>query len=305
MYVCVYTYMYVSLYIHKHVYARLHARTYSMYVHSHRHTCMLPGGLPPQLPPAYVHTDTPANIDVYMHTHAHTCLRDIHLVLRKRSTCAFGYSCFCCWSSVLQVAVCTKSPGFGPVLEVRSLLRLCHFVELDPHRRAGQRCRPASTQGRVLLQKENASALGRMKPQPTFDPHDEDSDKAYFWIEQVYAGIFLIEILLRITAEGRRFFCSSPDIGWNYLDVLIICTSVLTLVTELAEQSVDGSDGSLSGNVRIIRILRVTRVMRVVRIVKIVRFIRALRSLVHSIFSTMKASCNSNVASCTWDDFFT
>ena len=140
----------------------------------------------------------------------------------------------------------------------------------------------------------NSVLIGVQVNDSALHPH-QPADKTFFIVEQVYAAIFLVELILRIIAEGQRFFCSSPDIGWNYLDILIICTSVLTLVTELAEQTVDGN---LSGNVRIIRILRITRVMRVVRIVKIVRFIRALRSLVHSIFSTMKALKHTCSALC-------
>ncbi|CAK9092622.1 unnamed protein product [Durusdinium trenchii] len=110
----------------------------------------------------------------------------------------------------------------------------------------------------------------------------------FFIAEQVYALLFLVELVMRILAEGMpSFFWSSPNVVWNYLDVLIILTSVLNLVSEVASMNTD-ADALMSGNVRIIRILRVTRVIRVVRVVKIVRFIRALRSLVHSIFGTMK-----------------
>ena len=109
----------------------------------------------------------------------------------------------------------------------------------------------------------------------------------FFIAEQVYALLFLVELVMRILAEGMPFFWSSPNVVWNYLDVLIILTSVLNLVSEVASMNTD-ADALMSGNVRIIRILRVTRVIRVVRVVKIVRFIRALRSLVHSIFGTMK-----------------
>ena len=103
----------------------------------------------------------------------------------------------------------------------------------------------------------------------------------FFVLEQVYALLFLVELLMRITAEGLPFFCSSPNVAWNYLDLLIILTSLLNLVSEVAAMSeVSDADALMSGNVRIIRVLRVTRVLRVVRVVKIVRFIRALRSLV-------------------------
>jgi len=113
---------------------------------------------------------------------------------------------------------------------------------------------------------------------------------AFFIVEQIYALLFLVELILRVLAEGCPFFWSSPNVMWNYLDVLIVLTSILNLVSEIASMTslTSDADALMSGNVRIIRILRVTRVIRVVRVVKIVRFIRALRSLVHSIFGTLK-----------------
>ncbi|CAK9092119.1 unnamed protein product [Durusdinium trenchii] len=111
---------------------------------------------------------------------------------------------------------------------------------------------------------------------------------AFFYIDQTYAALFLIELVLRILAERLPFFWSSPNVMWNYLDILINITSVLNLVSFIASTGQDADSFKASGNVRIIRILRLTRVIRVVRIVKIVRFIRALRSLVHSIFGTLK-----------------
>ena len=114
----------------------------------------------------------------------------------------------------------------------------------------------------------------------------------FFYVDQLYALVFFIELLLRVLAEGLPFFWSSPNVLWNYLDVLINLTSVLNLISFLATMGEDANSDTFkaSGNVRIIRILRLTRVIRVVRIVKIVRFIRALRSLVHSIFGTMKVA---------------
>eukprot|EP00435_Cladocopium_sp_Y103_P005264 s1333_g1.t1 len=124
------------------------------------------------------------------------------------------------------------------------------------------------------------AAHSRGKPMPA----------AFFVIDQSYAALFFLELLLRVLAEGKPFFWSSPNVAWNYLDILINITSVLNLASFLSGVGQDTSTSTFdaSGNVRIIRILRLTRVIRVVRIVKIVRFIRALRSLVYSIFGTMK-----------------
>ena len=99
---------------------------------------------------------------------------------------------------------------------------------------------------------------------------------AFFVIDQSYAFLFVLELAMRLLAEGTPFFWSSPNLVWNYLDIAINLTSLVNLASALAVVS-ESSDFKASGNVRIIRILRLTRVIRVVRIVKIVRFIRALR----------------------------
>eukprot|EP00438_Fugacium_kawagutii_P012723 Skav215969 [mRNA] locus=scaffold498:158600:166867:- [translate_table: standard] len=100
----------------------------------------------------------------------------------------------------------------------------------------------------------------------------------------------------KLMKEQKKAFMGLPEFGglWDAMgqepDVIIVLTSILNLVSEIAmDQLASDADALMSGNVRIIRILRVTRVIRVVRVVKIVRFIRALRSLVHSIFGTLKA----------------
>lgn len=101
---------------------------------------------------------------------------------------------------------------------------------------------------------------------------------SFFIIDQSYAFLFVVELAMRVLAEGRPFFWTSPNLVWNYLDIAINLTSLVNLASALAVVS-ESSDFKASGNVRIIRILRLTRVIRVVRIVKIVRFIRALRRL--------------------------
>ena len=120
--------------------------------------------------------------------------------------------------------------------------------------------------------------------------HGKPLPVGFFIIDQSFSALFFIEILLRILAEGKPFFWSSPNVAWNYLDILVNITSLLNLATFLSslDEHVNQDTFNASGNVRVIRILRLTRVIRVVRIVKIVRFIRALRSLVYSIFGTLK-----------------
>eukprot|EP00913_Durusdinium_trenchii_P007140 g6715.t1 len=101
----------------------------------------------------------------------------------------------------------------------------------------------------------------------------------FFVLDQTYAGIFLLELLLRFLAEGLPFFWSSPNLVWNYLDMLINFTSLLNLAAVIGQgigTEARSPDVVSAGNMRVVRILRLTRVIRVVRIVKIVRFIRPL-----------------------------
>jgi len=106
----------------------------------------------------------------------------------------------------------------------------------------------------------------------------------------VYTLIFASELILRLFASGPKFFYGSANLGWNYLDVLIVISSLLEILLAAASGDHGGtnSEASMMGSMRLVRVLRVTRILRVIRIVKLVRFIRALRSLVYSIIFTLR-----------------
>lgn len=117
---------------------------------------------------------------------------------------------------------------------------------------------------------------------------------AFYVIGYAYTFGFLVELLLRVYADGPSFFCHRTQWTWNYLDIVIVTSSCLEVVLDIVRLTSDTEDedeSSVGGvaNVRILRMLRITRLTRVLRIVRIVRFIRALRTLVYSIISTLKS----------------
>jgi len=100
----------------------------------------------------------------------------------------------------------------------------------------------------------------------------------------------LIEILLRIGAEGRVFFQHNEDRSWNILDVALVLFSFVEVVLDAARNSknTDINDARSFSNVRTLRIIRITRLLRILRMARVIRLIRALRILIHSIVSTLK-----------------
>jgi len=108
----------------------------------------------------------------------------------------------------------------------------------------------------------------------------------------IYTVLFVVELVLRIYAGGCTFyFWSSPQLMWNYLDVVIVGSSLIELVGDVAAGSGDDSKSKSSSmtQLRILRIARITRLIRIIRITRIVRFIRALRTMVHQLTSTVKS----------------
>mmetsp|Transcript_4762 Transcript_4762/g.8624 ORF Transcript_4762/g.8624 Transcript_4762/m.8624 type:complete len:446 (-) Transcript_4762:100-1437(-) len=118
----------------------------------------------------------------------------------------------------------------------------------------------------------------------------DDNPTSFMVIQHLYAYIFLIELLCRLAAQRLRFFCNESWF-WNYLDLLIVGTSLLEVIVDIMSLLNDADVGSTENlsSIRIVRIIRMTRLVRVFRIIRIVRFVRALRTLVYSIICTLKS----------------
>ncbi|CAE7345352.1 Sodium channel protein 60E [Symbiodinium microadriaticum] len=110
-------------------------------------------------------------------------------------------------------------------------------------------------------------------------------------VDYIYATLFALELVLKVCVQGKSFFCFSADrsaLFWNYLDVVIVGTSIFELVFDLI-LAFEFDESAAPTQTRLLRIIRVIRVLRVMRVVKVVKFISALTSLVTSILSTLKS----------------
>eukprot|EP00930_Biecheleria_cincta_P096756 TRINITY_DN88550_c0_g1_i1.p1 TRINITY_DN88550_c0_g1~~TRINITY_DN88550_c0_g1_i1.p1 ORF type:complete len:609 (-),score=80.78 TRINITY_DN88550_c0_g1_i1:194-2020(-) len=168
--------------------------------------------------------------------------------------------------------------------------------ELDP----GRKCTVSAIVGSwyfevafALIILSNSIMIGVQVDYAATSATDE-TPPAFFVLSNIYAVLFLVELIMRMFAEGRSFFIGSPNLAWNYLDIIIVFSSIFETSVNIAMLSVDNDnantqDLATSSNIRIIRIVRITRLARVLRIIKVIRFIRALRTLVHSILVTLKS----------------
>lgn len=120
----------------------------------------------------------------------------------------------------------------------------------------------------------------------------EEPPSVFFYIQSAYGFIFLLELLLRLVAEGIAFFYNS-NWAWNILDVVIVVTSLFEISLGLSALTDDSSTSKTSdtgsGKLKVLRIVRIARLLRVLRVVRVVRYVRALRTLVLSVLLTLKS----------------
>lgn len=106
-----------------------------------------------------------------------------------------------------------------------------------------------------------------------------------------YAALFTLELLLKIWVDGRNFFCTKDrgTIFWNYLDLTIVCTSMVEVIFDILLVVQAGDSETRIAPTNLIRVVRIVRVLRVMRVIKVVKFISGLTSLISSILSTLKS----------------
>ncbi|CAE7479501.1 CACNA1S [Symbiodinium necroappetens] len=114
----------------------------------------------------------------------------------------------------------------------------------------------------------------------------DKSPEVFSVLDTLYTLVFFAELLVRLSAYGGDFFWGPKGLFWNYLDVIIVCPSMVQLAIRVIWQSDDDNGG---GSLTVVRVLRITRVFRVIRVVKVMKFVRSLRQLVESIMHTMKS----------------
>jgi len=90
---------------------------------------------------------------------------------------------------------------------------------------------------------------------------------------------YIVELFIRILADGRDFFCNSEDWRWNLFDIILVASSLIEIILQSFQV---GSIGDMSLE-RIFRILRICRVTKTVRIVRFLRFVREFRKMIFSL----------------------
>eukprot|EP00434_Breviolum_minutum_P026505 symbB.v1.2.023431.t1/scaffold2143.1/size88057/2 len=104
-----------------------------------------------------------------------------------------------------------------------------------------------------------------------------------------YAVIFAVELVIRVSANGLKFFLSDEWI-WNWLDVFIVLTSIWEIVTDLLLSDLFADDTNVTfTGLKALRLVRITRIVKVARLARVLRFVMALRTLISSIIYTLKS----------------
>eukprot|EP00928_Gymnodinium_smaydae_P089561 TRINITY_DN7350_c0_g4_i1.p1 TRINITY_DN7350_c0_g4~~TRINITY_DN7350_c0_g4_i1.p1 ORF type:complete len:640 (+),score=110.64 TRINITY_DN7350_c0_g4_i1:23-1921(+) len=103
-------------------------------------------------------------------------------------------------------------------------------------------------------------------------------------IDITITAVFLVELLLRMIAEGCRFVSlHNRHLKWNVLDSVLVFSAVGEEICRLlAFATVDMS---------FIRVIRFFRLVRVIRVVRVMRFFKDLRVMIASILMSVKSLC--------------
>lgn len=108
-----------------------------------------------------------------------------------------------------------------------------------------------------------------------------------------YNIVFLLELVLRLAAEGcRGFYCKKSNLAWAVLDTMVVAVSVVHLASDVyaAVDSLAAENNHLAAtNLRVLRIVRMAKIIRTIRAFKLIRFMSALQTLLFSILVTLKA----------------
>eukprot|EP00928_Gymnodinium_smaydae_P025142 TRINITY_DN20119_c0_g1_i2.p1 TRINITY_DN20119_c0_g1~~TRINITY_DN20119_c0_g1_i2.p1 ORF type:complete len:587 (-),score=56.82 TRINITY_DN20119_c0_g1_i2:327-2087(-) len=116
---------------------------------------------------------------------------------------------------------------------------------------------------------------------------DGGSSAAVELIDQIFGGLFIVELVLRLYAFGcKSFFWFSSDRWWNLFDTVVVSFSTLDTAVSL----ILASEASALGNLTVLRIVRITRLTRVFRIIRVMKIFKELRVMISAIFSTLKTA---------------
>mmetsp|Transcript_43133 Transcript_43133/g.93978 ORF Transcript_43133/g.93978 Transcript_43133/m.93978 type:complete len:670 (-) Transcript_43133:144-2153(-) len=101
--------------------------------------------------------------------------------------------------------------------------------------------------------------------------------------EAVFCSLFVVELALRLWAQGPQEFATSEDKWWNLFDFFVVMAGVIELIVDLS------SDDENQGNTSTLRLMRAIRTTRAMRAVRMFRFFRELRMIICSILGSFKS----------------
>lgn len=101
--------------------------------------------------------------------------------------------------------------------------------------------------------------------------------------QMVLNAWFLVELLLRMYSYRCEFWFGD-DRAWNWLDMVLVLSSVLDLVLA----GVDTDELQSARNARMLRALRLFRIVRTLRIVRTFKYVREFRKMVYSLGSSVQ-----------------
>ncbi|CAE7692672.1 CACNA1F, partial [Symbiodinium sp. CCMP2456] len=127
------------------------------------------------------------------------------------------------------------------------------------------------------------------------DNYGKPPDVAVQVVRDVFVGLFFIELLLRILADGFRQYLGD-DWMWMWLDTIVVLSSLWELGVDIAfylQEESASENPALAGvmGFKAFRIIRITRIVKTVRILRVFRFVMAFRTLITSILHTIQSLC--------------
>jgi len=90
--------------------------------------------------------------------------------------------------------------------------------------------------------------------------------------------LFAIEIVIRLAAEQRQFYCG-PNRYWNAFESVCLVSMAIDIVNP--------EELSVAGDVAALRLLGMLRILRTARAVRIFQFLKPLRVMLFSVVSCM------------------
>lgn len=104
----------------------------------------------------------------------------------------------------------------------------------------------------------------------------------YRAIDSLFCWFFVTELLLKILAKGKGFFCKASEAKWNWFDIVVVGSQLLEVIFNSMMSSLGHHlDGSA------FTVLRMLRMVRILRVARVASTFGELRKLVMSITASL------------------